>query len=114
VLAAHRTGGRASGNAAAGHAAALEAIGVDERVRRALAVLTPKERAALVADQVERLAPHDTATIVRLRGRRLDRLLTRARLRFAAVFGDVPRASPDAGDGPLARRVRAIAARALP
>jgi hypothetical protein len=113
VLAAHRSERRSSATAAA-RAAELEAIGIDERVRLALAALTPRERAALVADQVERLAPFDTATIVRRRGGRLVRLLTRARLRYAAAFRAAPTTSTGAGDGPLARRVRAIAARALP
>jgi DNA-directed RNA polymerase specialized sigma24 family protein len=114
VFAAHRSDRRASATAAARRAEELEALGVGERARVALAALTPRERAALVADQVERLAPPDTATIVRLRGRRLNRLLTRARLRYAAAFAAAPAAATGVGDGPLARRVRALAARALP
>jgi DNA-directed RNA polymerase specialized sigma24 family protein len=114
VLAAHRPDHHTSSAVVAQHAAALEEIGIDERVGRALAALSPKERAALVADEVERFDPLDTATIVRHRGRRLVRLLVRARRRYAAAFGDGPTASAGFGDGPLARRVRAIAARALP
>jgi DNA-directed RNA polymerase specialized sigma24 family protein len=114
VLAAHGRGRRSSATDAARRSAELEAIGIGERVRKALAALTPTERAALVADQVERLSPLDTATIVRIRGRRLNRLLTRARLGYVAAFGSAPHASSGTGDGPLARRVRAIAARALP
>lgn len=113
VLAAHRTDHRASGGIAAEYAATLEEMGIDERVRSALATLTPRERAALVADRVERLDALDIATIVRLRGRRLARLLARARLRYASAFVAAPSAAPGEGDGPLAHRIRDVAARAL-
>jgi DNA-directed RNA polymerase specialized sigma24 family protein len=114
VLSGHRPGKRPSAAVAEARAAALEEIGITEPVRRALATLAPRERAALVADHVEGFDLLDTATIVRQRGRRLGLLLARARRRYAAAFSAGPIASAgDLGDGPLARRVGDAAARAL-
>jgi DNA-directed RNA polymerase specialized sigma24 family protein len=115
VLAAYRPDRPSSPSVQAGRLAALEQIGIDDqRVAIALAALAPKDRAALVADQVERFDALDTATIVGRSGRRLARLIVHARLRYANAFAAQEPGSVGFGDGPLAERVRAIAARAMP
>jgi DNA-directed RNA polymerase specialized sigma24 family protein len=91
---------------------ALEELGADAAALAGLSALSTRERAALVADSIERLDRGDVATIVGVDGPRLDRLVRRARRRYtetvAAALDETA-----AGSGPTAMRVRAIAARAL-
>lgn len=91
---------------------ALESLGVDAAAFAGLAALTPRERAALIADSIERLDRRDTAKVVDLDGPRLDRLIQRARGRYVTTVAD---ALDDGSftDGPTPGRVRAVAARAL-
>lgn len=91
---------------------ALEELGADVAVFGGLSGLTTRDRAALVADSVERLDRGDVATVVGVNGARLDRLIHAVRARYAAA---VARALDDerATSGPTAARIRAVAARAL-
>jgi DNA-directed RNA polymerase specialized sigma24 family protein len=93
-------------------APALELLGVEAAGFAGLSALTTRERAALVADSVERLGRHDVATVVGIDGARLDRLIRRARSRYRGTVAD---ALDDAAAvaGPTATRIRAVAARAL-
>ena len=77
-----------------------------------LSALSTRERAALVADSIERLDRGDVATIVGVDGVRLDRLIRRARQRYAAIVAEALDHEA-AVSGPTAARIRAIAARAL-
>ena len=91
---------------------ALEEMGVDAPVFAGLSVLTTRERGALVADSVEGLDQGDVATVVGVDGARLDRLLGKARDRYAVAVADaLDEGSPH--EGPRVARIRAIAARAL-
>ena len=91
---------------------ALDPLGVDAAAFAGLSALSPRERAALVADSVERLDRGDVATVAGVEGMRLDRLLRRARERYvAAVSARI--ADGSAGNGPMATRIRAVATRAL-
>jgi hypothetical protein len=92
--------------------AGLEPMGIEAAAVIALAVLGRRERAALVASDVERLDRHDVETIVGRRGGDLDRLLARARRDYAAAYADVPGARAGAG-GPIESRVAALAARTM-
>jgi hypothetical protein len=91
----------------------LAGLGVLARATDALAVLSPRERAGLIAEHVEFLEPLDVATIVDRDGQRLGRLLDRARARYASAFATQSGSSDPRGDGPLAARVRALADRAM-
>ena len=108
-----RRSGRPSrrGTAAEGRLA-LEELGADAAAFAGLSALSVRERAALVADSIERLDRGDVASIVGVDGVRLDRQVRRARQRYAAIVAE---ALDDeaAVSGPTAVRIRAIAARAL-
>jgi hypothetical protein len=90
----------------------LAELGADEASIAGLAALDTRGRAAIVASSVERLDPRDVAAIVGVRGARLDRLLRRVAVRYAAAVlkaqGGVP-----ADGGPIIDRVRSVAMRAL-
>jgi len=90
---------------------ALETLGADAAVMAGLAALRRDERAALVASSVERLDARDVATIVGRGGGELDRLLARARRRYAAAHSAAV-AGPRP-DGPIVDRIREVAARAM-
>ena len=92
--------------------AALELLGVSRPAAEALGALPPRERAGLIADRIEGLAPLDIATVVGRHGGRLARLLNDARRRYSAAYAPASGDSHDA-DGPLARRIRDIATRAV-
>ena len=104
---AHESDGAAGGR----RRAALEDLGVNATAFAALAGLDILERAALVASTVEGLDAGDVATIVGQDGARLDRLIRRSRSR--AMLTSAPLGGDADDDGPIATRVRAIAARAL-
>jgi DNA-directed RNA polymerase specialized sigma24 family protein len=90
---------------------ALDELGMDAAVFAGLEALSQRERAALVATAIERLDWRDAATIVDSDGRGFDRLVARARRRYAAAYGA---AAPEAmAHGPLCERVRDIAQRAM-
>ncbi len=92
--------------------AALEWLGVDARAFAALSVLDMRQRAAIVATFVERLAKRDVATIVELDGARLERLVQDG-LRRAISAGAASQPDQSTPDGPVVRRTRRIAARTL-
>ena len=90
---------------------ALDRLGVGPATFAGLEALSQRERAALIATSIERLDRRDAATIVDSDGQGFDRLVVRARRRYAAAYGA---AAPEAAvHGPLAERVRAMAERAL-
>ena len=91
---------------------ALGELGVDGAMFDGLSGLTTRQRAALVADSVERLDRGDVATIVGFNGSRLDRLIRQVRARYAAAVAKTLEDSA-AVDGPTATRIRAVASRAL-
>lgn len=91
---------------------ALEPLGVDRAVIDGLAALSVRERAALVASEIERLDPRDVEVIVGRSGRRFERLLAGARGRYVRAHAAAPLAD-DTSDGPLVARIRAAAERAL-
>ena len=91
--------------------AALDDLGVDAATFTGLEALSHRERAALIATAIERLDRRDAATIVDSDGQGFDRLLVRARRRYAAAYGAA--AAESTVDGPLGERVRGIAQRAM-
>lgn len=86
-------------------------MGVDPAVAGALGTLRHVERAALIAATIERLDRRDVATVVDVDGNALDRLLARARRRYAAAHA--ARTGDDVVPGSLVDRVRAEAMRAV-
>lgn len=91
---------------------ALDELGADAAAFAGLSALTIRERAALVADSIERLDRGDVATIVGTDGAKLDRLIRRVRRRYTEAVAEA--LDPDAAmNGPTALRIRAIAERAL-
>lgn len=111
VARAARKVGRRGGADGRDRLAALAGCGVDEAVLAGLTALRFWERVALIAASVERLDERDVATIVGTGGRRLDRLLHRARQRYVAAHGPV---SVDQwASGPVTDRIQAVASRAM-
>jgi hypothetical protein len=92
--------------------AALDPLGVDPAVTDGLAALGTRERAALIAADLERLDWRDIETVTGLRGARLERTLLRARRRFMAACVVTP-VGGGVTDGPLVGRIRAMAARTM-
>jgi hypothetical protein len=92
--------------------AALDPLGVDAAVTVGLAALGTRDRAALIAADLERLDGRDVETIARLRGAQLERTLTRARRRYMAAYVASPLATATT-DGLLVRRIRAVATRTI-
>lgn len=93
--------------------AGLDPLGVDRAVVDGLAAIGPRQRAALVAFDVERLDQRDAATIVGRHGPALERLLTRTRARYLDACASVPGPSGRDAGGPTVRRIRAVAARTM-
>lgn len=93
------------------HLQPLAELGVEPAVAGALGTLHHLERAAIIAAAIERLDQRDVATVVGQDGPALERLLTRARRRYAAAHA--ARAGDDIPAGPLIDRVRAEALRAM-
>lgn len=89
----------------------LSELGVEAAVAGALATLRHIERAAIIAEAIERLDRRDVATIVGEAGPAFDRLLARARRRYALAHA--ARAGAEVAAGVLVDRVRAEAMRAL-
>jgi DNA-directed RNA polymerase specialized sigma24 family protein len=95
-----------------GGRAALEGLGVDAAAFAALSALTVRERAALVANTVERLPAAGLATVLGVGGTRLDKLMSRARRRAVAAAASNP-GDRSGDDGPIVTSIRAIAAQTL-
>lgn len=93
--------------------AALEPLGAGPAVADGLAAVGTRERAALIAADIERLDPRDVETIVARRGAALERLLVGARRRYLNAHAAVPIVPDAGGGGPLVRRIRAVAARTM-
>jgi DNA-directed RNA polymerase specialized sigma24 family protein len=91
---------------------ALEPLDVDRAVIDGLAALSVRERAALVASDVERLDARDVADLVGRSGRALERLLSGARRRYMRAHAAAPLADASP-DGQLVARIRDVAHRAL-
>ena len=110
-LRAHVTRAARTRAAARDGVAILAELGTDAGVVAGLAALGRIERAALISTAIERLDGRDAATVAGRDGQALDRLLERARLRYADAYAAA--APPGGADGPLAERLRAIATRAM-
>jgi hypothetical protein len=91
---------------------ALEQLGVDAAAFAGLSALSTRERAALVADSIERLDRGDVATIVGVDGARLDRLIRHVRYRYGETVAAALNEAA-AVNGATALRIQAIAERAL-
>jgi DNA-directed RNA polymerase specialized sigma24 family protein len=91
--------------------AALDELGVDDAAISGLAAISPRQRAAVVAADVERIDLRDVATIAGVDPARLESLLRRARGRYLAGHG----ATTDGTlhTGPISDLLRDIATRAL-
>jgi DNA-directed RNA polymerase specialized sigma24 family protein len=92
--------------------AALEPMGVAHRTVAGIAALNVRERAALIAAQIERFDPQDTATILGVRNDAVWTLLRRARRRYlvaASAIGSID----DQTEGIVRTKVRAVAEGAL-
>lgn len=109
---AGRAGRLPTGRSAGDGRPALEELGAGAAAFAGLSVLTTRERAALVADSIERLERGDVATIVGIGGARLDRLIRRVRGRYTATVAEALNEA-SAADGPTVERIQAVAARAL-
>lgn len=90
--------------------ALLADLGAEPAVVAGLSALTHAERAALLAATLERLDRRDVSTIIGKKGPALERLLGRARRRYAAAYAA---ASERRSTGPLTARLHAVAERAL-
>lgn len=87
---------------------ALQRLNVGAATIEALTALDMRSRAALIAADVEQFDVRDVNTIVARSSSAGGRLLSNARRRYMAAFGGRPTA-----DGPLSRRIAAIAATVL-
>lgn len=108
-----RAGPPRSAAEAAAARAALHRLGASDETIGALARLSTRERAAIVASGIERFEPLDLETILVTTRSGVRRVVTSARRRYlgAMLQADLPAPAP--GDGPLARRIRAQASRTL-
>ena len=92
--------------------AALEPLDATRAAIDGLASLTVRERAALVAADIEGLDPRDVEVVIGKGARDLERLLHRARQRYMRAHAASPVADAPAR-GPLATRIQDVAERAL-
>jgi len=96
---------------------ALASLGVDDSLYQALAAMPLRARAALVASTVERFAATDIETIMGAAPAASRRAVADARLRYLRAVGEEPgirRVAPTSHpEGELAKRVQAVAARAM-
>lgn len=92
-------------------AAALRDLGVEEHTRVGLGALDRTARAVLVLADIERMDHRDVAAVIGRPGPTVERILQRARLRFAvAAARELP---ADEVTTPTVERVRTTAARAM-
>lgn len=89
----------------------LHDLGADAGVVAGLALLELRDRAALIANAIERLDRRDVAVIVGRDGTALDRILRRARERY--VDGYIAVGPAPAADGPLTARIHSLAQRSM-
>jgi hypothetical protein len=90
----------------------LADLGADAPVIAGLAALDRLERAAIIASSIEQLDARDVSTIVGRDAGALERLLSRARNRYATAYEAAAVDYPPL-DGPLAERLHEIAVRAM-
>jgi len=80
----------------------LKPLGVQPAALTGLAALTARERAALIADEIERLDRRDVEAILRTNPSSAERLIRGARRRYADAYGRALFASPtEAGPLPI-------------
>ena len=91
---------------------ALGELGADASVVTALRVLSTRERAALIATDIERLDQRDVGTIIGADGAGLERVIRQARSRYAYAFAAIADHEPTI-NGPLTAKIQAVADRAL-
>ena len=114
VLAARRGAPKARQQGWAARRGALADLGTDRRAFAGLAALNVVERAAIVTLDVEHFDPRDAETVLGLSTGALERVVARARRRYAAAWIAASRGhDTSAGDGDLARHIRDAAHRAL-
>jgi hypothetical protein len=92
--------------------AALEELEADAVAFASLAALDVRERAAVAAYTVERLDRLDVAAVVGMDGARLERLLRQAHAKAIRSAGRALDLHPQE-DGPITKRIRAIAERTM-
>jgi hypothetical protein len=96
--------------------AVLRPLGVDRRGYQGLAGLRLDARAALVASAIERFEEVDIETILGAGPSATRHVIAEARTRYLRAVADGPASEPRAVTptiGPLARRVKAVATRAM-
>ena len=102
---------------AASRREALARLGVDDGVYEALAPMTVRARAALVASAIERFEPIDIETILDAGPAATRRAVANARdryLRWVRAEPGLPPTEPASNpDGELAKRVMAVVSRAI-
>lgn len=86
---------------------ALAELGVESAVVAGLSALDLRERALIVAETLEGLAPLDVEAVTGADRRRLARLRQNALSRYAAAFAKAWDASGVPPSGPIADRIRA-------
>lgn len=95
----------------------LASLGVDDVTFQALAAMSVRARAALVASAVERFALTDIETIMSSSPTGARRAVADARARYLRVANDEPGGWPDnqgpSEQGELATRVQAVVSRAM-
>ncbi|MDQ3345159.1 MAG: hypothetical protein M3473_02520 [Chloroflexota bacterium] len=91
---------------------ALGDLGADASVVTALGILSRRERAALIATDVERLDQRDVGTIIGADGADLGQMIKRARSRYAQAFAASSNQKPFVS-GPLTAKILAARDRAL-
>ncbi|MBA3688374.1 MAG: hypothetical protein H0W81_06055 [Chloroflexi bacterium] len=95
----------------------LASLGVDDVIFQALAAMSLRARAVLVASTVERFALTDIETIISSPPTATRRAVADARARYLRVAGDEPGSWPDTQglhqQGELAKRVEAVVSRAM-
>lgn len=91
---------------------ALGAIGVDEASYEALAALSLADRAALIAGEIEQLAPIDLELVLQGSPTAVRRRVSRARLHFLELWMMFAPPIADA-TGPLALQISGISGRTL-
>jgi hypothetical protein len=90
----------------------LQSMGLTPDALSGLAALGGKERAAMIAGDVERLDRRDAATVIGASDREFSRVIGQARRRYVDAFV-VASAGRPVADGPIVRHLRGETARLL-